>query len=215
MIPRMSARKALRRQIQNLKSNIDATNTQEMFVPPLKPCHLDGASHSNLMDGAPALPDMLKPGAAFKSERADIRRSILFLDELRLTRDCMTEFLQEQCPQMTIIAMPCADYGGSQMARDADLIIVNLHRDTIVSAMRKIAFDGSPAAAPVLFIATHDLRTQAITAVEQGAAGLISSNSPIEILIATINLIIAGGRYFPNDTIAAIRPSAPGAKNST
>ena len=184
-------------------------------MPPLKPCHLDGAPHSNLMDGAAAFPEPPEPGAAFKSEAADIRRSILFLDELRLTRDCMTELLQEQCPQMTIIGMPCAEYGGSQMARDADLIIFNLHRDTIVSAMRKIASDGSPTPAPILFIATHDLRTQAMTAVEQGAAGLISSNSPIEILLATINLIIAGGRYFPNDTIAAIRPSAPGAKNST
>ena len=61
--------------------------------------------------------------------------------------------------------------------------------------------------------AVSDLRHQwpqaAIEAVQATIAGLVRSDARIDLLLAAIRLVIAGGRYYPADTLTSLMRKAP------
>ena len=49
----------------------------------------------------------------------------------------------------------------------------------------------------------------AIEAVQATIAGLVRSDARIDLLLAAIRLVIAGGRYYPADTLTSLMRKAP------
>ncbi len=127
--------------------------------------------------------------------------SIVYLDELRLTRDCLTELIQEHCPTMNVTSMPPADYAAECVAPHASLIIFHLHGASIGAAVSMLKFAAPSRKTPILFITPREARSETVHAVEHDAAGIVHSDCSIELLVAAIHLIIAGGRYYPADSI--------------
>ena len=54
-------------------------------------------------------------------------RCVLFLDNQRLTRDCLTEVITEQCPDLHVRGLRALDLEGQRPGADVALIILNLH----------------------------------------------------------------------------------------
>jgi DNA-binding NarL/FixJ family response regulator len=93
------------------------------------------------------------------------------------------------------------------------LIIVNLHGATIGEAACRLSFEAASAAPPVLFITTRDERAETMAAVDHGVMGLVRASARIELLIAAIRLVIAGGSYYPADTLTPLAANRPAAKD--
>jgi DNA-binding NarL/FixJ family response regulator len=174
---------------------------------------MDGQMHSpaglTLHDGvklqAPGLREATASGAG---------RAILFLDDLRLTRDCLTEAIQEHCPEMQVIGLRTMDYQRQTISSSIAIIIFNLHTAPIPKAVATLRSNGAGAAPPVLLITSGHERNEGPQAVECGVAGLVRADARIELLIAAIRLVIAGGRYFPADMLAPLMAKAPRARQS-
>ncbi len=146
------------------------------------------------------------------ADMADGNAAILFLDDLRLTRDCMTEIIQDLCPEFIILGLRPSDYPPETLA-DVALIIFNLHGVTISEAVGFLRLEVDVPAPPVLFITNRDQSSETMEAVECGAMGLVRANARIELLIAAIRLVIAGGSYFPAETITSLMAQTPASKN--
>jgi DNA-binding NarL/FixJ family response regulator len=48
-----------------------------------------------------------------------------------------------------------------------------------------------------------------MAAVEHGAMGLVRADARLELLIAAIRLVMAGGRYYPAETLTSLAAAAP------
>ena len=140
--------------------------------------------------------------------------AILFLDDRRLTRDCLSEAIQDLCPDMIIVGLRPADYAPEAIKAHIAIIIFNLHDATISEAARLLRIDrGRSASPPVLFITSRDQRRETMEAVDCGATGLVRADACIELLVAAIRLVIAGGGYFPAETIKSLMVQTPATKN--
>ena len=174
------------------------------------PRRVDGAEHSLAKQIGQTVPGF-KAKAADGKARASL--SILFIDDQRLTRDCMTELIQELCPDMIVLGLRIADFQPVEPGSSVALIIFNLHRVSVGEAARLLRLETQLASPPVLFITNRDQRREIMEAVECGAMGLVRANVRVDLLVAAIRLVIAGGSYFPADTITSVMSQAPAMKN--
>ena len=185
---------------------------QEIFSAPdqTQPC-MDGVERSlaklnRASEGAAPRGVVAKPDGGSPA-------CILFLDELRLTRDCLVEILQDHCPDMIIVGLRPLDYAPDAMGANVAIIIYNLHGAVISEAIALLRMDmRSDVVPPVLFITDRTHRSEIMEAVECGAMGLVRSDARIDLLIAAIRLVMAGGSYFPADTLTTLMAQTPAAK---
>lgn len=136
-------------------------------------------------------------------------RRLLFLDDLRLTRECLAETIQDHCPDMEVVGAAPADYQMQASRAPLALIIFNLHHAPIHAAVAALRPPAAQALPPTLFITTRDERSEALQAMQHGVAGLVRADARIELLIAAIRLVIAGGRYFPANILTSLMGKAP------
>ncbi len=141
---------------------------------------------------------------------ADAARCLLYLDHLRLTRDCLTEVIREQCPDLHVMGLRPLDFDRRPANADLALIIINLHDAPLGAAMRLALGAGDhPQRPPILVITNKSESAAAIEAVQATIAGVVRSDARIDLLLAAIRLLIAGGRYYPADTLTSLMRKAP------
>ncbi len=139
--------------------------------------------------------------------KAHAVRTVLLLDEQRLTRECMAEALQELCPDLDISGLRPDDFHHHEPCADAVLIVVNLHGARIGEAVRRLRLEGAAPPSPLLFITARDEAHEVLEALEHGAMGLVRADARIELLIAAMRLVIAGGRYYPAQALISPAPA--------
>ena len=137
-------------------------------------------------------------------------RTLLFLDTLRLTRDCLTETIGEQCPDLHVMGLHPRDFDAESLNADVALIILNLH-DAPLSAASHLTLQGADETAqpPILVITNKEESAASIEAMQDIIAGLVRSDARIELLMAAIRLVMAGGRYYPADGLTSRMRRAP------
>lgn len=172
----------------------------------------NGAHDHLLVDGAPSDFAMRAsasyPHPLIANGTSHAPGVILWLDDQRLTRQCMSEALQELCPDMDISGLPADDCHHQICCAQTLLIIVNLHGARIGEVVQRLGLDAAPSPAPLLFITARDERNETLEAVNHGAMGLVHATARIELLVAAIRLVIAGGRYYPAQTLSFCAPAA-------
>ena len=141
---------------------------------------------------------------------AGAARTILFIDEQQLTRDCLSEIIGEQCPDFQVSGLRINEFDAHRTRSDVALIILNLH-DAPLSAASHLSpperrHDERP---PILVITNREESPAMIEAMQQDVAGLMRSDSRIDLLIAAIRLVMAGGRYYPTTTLASLMRKSP------
>jgi hypothetical protein len=162
-----------------------------------------------MIDGK-APDDRRPPSAPQANGHAGAARCVLFLDNQRLTRDCLSEVIREQCPDLHVMGLRPLDFDERPASADIALIIVHLH-DAPLSAVTRLAQADLAQARtpPILVITDRDESAASIEAMQRAIAGLVRSDASINLLLAAIRLVIAGGRYYPADTLASLMRKAP------
>jgi len=136
-------------------------------------------------------------------------RTLLFLDTLRLSRDCLTEAIAEHCPDLHVMGLHPKDFDAEALNADVALIILNLH-DAPLGAASRLALQGSSETPPPLLVITNKEESAAsIEAMQDIIAGLVRADAHIELLMAAIRLVMAGGRYYPADRLISRMRRAP------
>jgi CheY-like chemotaxis protein len=185
---------------------------QEAFVSSRQTGSRNGANDCLLMDGVQS--NLVAQAASISAQpiitngKTHAQGSILLLDDQRLTRECISEALQELCPDLSIWGLRLADYHRHEPCGEALLIIVNLHGARIGEAVQRLRHDGARPPSPLLFITARDERSETPDALEHGAMGLVRADVRIELLIAAVRLVIAGGRYYPAQAHTFPAPAA-------
>ena len=164
--------------------------------------HLQTQLHSSEISTVRKRPTNGHAGAA---------RTILFIDEQRLTRDCLTEIIGEQCPDFQVSGLRMTDLDAHRQRGGVALIIINLHDAPLSEASHlsppERSHDDRP---PVLVITNREESPAMIEAMQQDVAGLVRSDSHVDLMMAAIRLVMAGGRYYPTTTLASLmRKSQP------
>ncbi len=141
---------------------------------------------------------------------AGAAQTILFIDEFRLTRDCLTEIVGEQCPDLQVLGLCISDCGALAPRDDVALIIINLHDAPLSAASNLLRPEwGHGERPPVLVITNRDESPAMIEAMQEQVAGLVRSDSRVDLLMAAIRLVMAGGRYYPTRTLASLMRKPP------
>jgi len=102
------------------------------------------------------------------------------------------------------------DLEGQRPGADVALIILNLHDAPLSAAMQLVQRNPDHGAHPPLLVITNrDESAASIEAMQDAIAGLVRSDARVELLLAAIRLVMAGGRYYPADAIKSLMRKAP------
>ena len=181
-------------------------------MPSMQTRPRNGAHDCLLVDGAPSNFATRAPASSahplIAHGGSHATGAILWLDDQRLTRQCVSEALQDLCPDMDISGLRTDDYHRHQPCAEALLVIVNLHGARIGEAVQRLRLAEASPPPPLLFITARDERSETLEAVDHGAMGLVHATARIELLVAAIRLVMAGGRYYPAQSLALSAPAA-------
>jgi DNA-binding NarL/FixJ family response regulator len=133
---------------------------------------------------------------------------LVLVDPEPLSRDCFAEVLQAAFPRLLVLTARDT----SDIDQTADLPValvllrVSLEARPGSVAPRVAAIRGRLPHAPVVVIGPgcdHELTAEAM---EAGTRGVLPSSEPLKVVIAAVQLIMAGGTYYP----VHIKPEAVG-----
>ena len=172
---------------------------------------IDGkAPDDTLLPPAPQAREIMSAQKPRTNGHGGGARCVLFLDDLRLTRDCLTEVIGEQCPDLHVLGLRALDFDGQALKADVGLIILNLHDAPLSAASHLVQRDPAHGERPPILVITNaDEGAATIQAMQDTIAGLVRSDARIELLLAAIRLVMAGGRYYPADTLTSLMRKAP------
>jgi DNA-binding NarL/FixJ family response regulator len=158
-------------------------------------------------------------------------RRVILVDERPLRRAAISGFLnahlklsitEATCIEDASLAYESAEAGVQKRA----LIILSIGGETLAGnqiASNRIAqvrdvFDH----AAIIVISDHELKTEALAAIDAGADGFVPTSLTVDVTLACINLVLAGGQFVPahillsgrdppppKPTLKAIRRAAP------
>ncbi len=123
---------------------------------------------------------------------------LLLIDSARLTRECLSHLLATQLANFEIVSVAHAQQIAESGGVRPDVVLLNvgsarladgpLHNDiaTISARTRR---------APMLLLSEHGEPSEEIQAAEYGMAGLFPLTFGLSLLIAAINLVVAGGQF--------------------
>ncbi len=138
---------------------------------------------------------------ADRAADAGSRSAIVYIDERRLSRDCVIEQLAMRLPEWRIEPLPSArDLPSSSDGDRLALVILHAHGASVGAASISAELATIEAAAPgppVLVMSDLDDAREARQALERGARGYLPTTLPIGQAIAAIRLLIQGGTYVP------------------
>ncbi len=137
-------------------------------------------------------------GAAAARNLSRNKRRVALVDPWTLARDCLLQELMEHCSDLTFIGTDTVESISSVEADQPDLVIFATHKPAITDVDRQqLAIVQSRSIATILIVERRSV-SQAIDALSEGLCGVFSEEDNIELLLAAIRLVLAGGRFVPS-----------------
>jgi DNA-binding NarL/FixJ family response regulator len=136
---------------------------------------------------------------------------LLIIEPLTLTRTCMLSILQRELIGFEIIEMATTD--GLDCASGRDVRVVALSTgdksilDPTVEEDLAILVDHCPHAS-IALLSNRDDEASALAAMHRGVRGFFPTSIPVEVAVAGLRLVLAGGVYRPLPIIG--ENAAPG-----
>jgi DNA-binding NarL/FixJ family response regulator len=125
------------------------------------------------------------------------RKRVLLIDNVRLRRECLIEVLQDCCPDLDFMAADFAQVLLACQNGEPDLVVFNAHR-TGISDLPPPAVEAIYARSiPLMAIVDRSDLSQSMDALNDGLAGIFSREDNVELLVAAVRLVLAGGRFLP------------------
>jgi hypothetical protein len=142
-----------------------------------------------------------EPAAATRDEdgvESRPTRTLLLIDDVRLRRECLFHLLSAELPDFNVLAVAPAEPFETWMAASPDVILVNAPTSGLQQIGKIVA---AANGAPVLLLTESGGSAQA--ADEPGVAGRFPTACGTSLLIAAIQLVLAGGRFqIPAERVA-------------
>jgi CheY-like chemotaxis protein len=139
---------------------------------------------------------------------APTHKTVLLIDDVRLRRECLTQLLSAELPSFDVVAVGRARPWEARRAGALDLVLI------ISSPLGEPPIDeivASVSGASLLLLSESESALSAETAAQFGVAGSLPANCGAPLLIAAIQLVLAGGRvHIPVHPAAVSQPRAGG-----
>jgi DNA-binding NarL/FixJ family response regulator len=142
-------------------------------------------------------------------------RTILYVDNQRLTRDCVGEQLALHLPELLVETVRTVRDVSREdaMAKRFALGILNIHAARIGDPCAADALAFLAEAAPdlaLVLLSDLDEPDEVAKAFKLGVRGYIPTNVPIKQAIEAIRLVSAGGTYVPPSILSlSLKPAQP------
>ncbi|MBZ2188984.1 response regulator transcription factor [Alcanivorax sp. JB21] len=136
---------------------------------------------------------------------------ILLIDDHALFRDGVALLLAELPVQPTVLeAGECAS--GCELLNahpDIGLILLDLELPGIdgVAGLQRIRHEHPDI--PVIVVSAHESVSNVTAVMDAGAMGFIPKSSTTQVMLAALNLVLAGGVYLPPLVLATVADTAP------
>ncbi len=138
------------------------------------------------------------------------RPSIVIIDRSPLSRSCLARILRSELPEFDIQDIANPNELSCVTARQIRLVVLNVERcamtDERVSESLAYLRRALPEGPFLLFTQIEETTISDAMVSEvarAGVRGYITNSAPIEIALAALRLVIAGGVYFPRSVITS------------
>jgi two-component system, NarL family, nitrate/nitrite response regulator NarL len=142
---------------------------------------------------------VLNPSVDFQSDEA-AKDIILVVDDEMLVRECLIEAMKSAFSQILILGAGSVAELAHPPGMEVALVIFKVKSQPVLR--ERMAYDirtiaGYFPQAPVVIIANCDDPADVEIAIASGAQGVIPISASLKIAVAAVQLVMAGGNYFP------------------
>jgi DNA-binding NarL/FixJ family response regulator len=130
---------------------------------------------------------------------------LVIVETLTLTRTCILSILRRELPGFDIVEMATTDNLGWVSGRDVRLVALNIGDKSIVDPAVEDELVLLADVYPNAFIAllsNRDDEASALAAMHRGVRGFFPTSIPVELAVAGLRLVLAGGVYRPLPIVA-------------
>jgi DNA-binding NarL/FixJ family response regulator len=125
---------------------------------------------------------------------------VVIVEPLTLTRTCILSILRRELPGFDIVEMATTDNLGWVSGRDVRLVALNIGDKSIVDPSVEddlvLLADFCPNAS-IALLSNHDDEASALAAMHRGVRGFFPTSIPVDLAVAGLRLVLAGGVYRP------------------
>jgi DNA-binding NarL/FixJ family response regulator len=125
---------------------------------------------------------------------------LVIIEPLTLTRTCILSILRRELPGFEIVEMATTDNLGCASGRDVRLVALNIGDKSIVDPFVEddlaLLADCCPNAS-IALLSNRDDEATALAAMHRGVRGFFPTSIPVELAVAGLRLVLAGGVYRP------------------
>jgi DNA-binding NarL/FixJ family response regulator len=134
-----------------------------------------------------------------RSELAESRPTVIVIDNRLLVRTCIVKALQSAMLELEVLGFASIGDLSTTTARDVRLVVLHMEPrtidDPVVQALTQL--ENAFPRVPLALIADGEDAAMGAEALRQGVKGFLTTSTPLEVTIAAIRLLLAGGAYCP------------------
>jgi DNA-binding NarL/FixJ family response regulator len=122
-------------------------------------------------------------------------RTLLLIDDVRLRRECLFHLLSAALPDFDVLAFATTQPPETWAAASPDVVLACERSGDAEGELPIGEIVAAADGAPVLLLTETDSDDDAPAADEPGVAGRFPTTCGSDLLIAAIQLVLAGGRF--------------------
>jgi DNA-binding NarL/FixJ family response regulator len=125
---------------------------------------------------------------------------LVIIEPLTLTRTCILSILRRELPGFEIVEMATTDNLGWVSGRDVRLVALNIGDKSIIDPSVEddlVLLEDFHPNASIALLSNHDDEASALAAMHRGVRGFFPTSIPVELAVAGLRLVLAGGVYRP------------------
>jgi hypothetical protein len=168
------------------------------YVSPLRPDPVVLRSIPRLDGRCAQSLDQVTANGRHRARSSTLPKTLVLIDSVRLTRECLGYFLRSRLPQFEIQSFSYANNALSCLKRRPAVVVVNLQSALIGDNAAKAAIAdviGATRCPSVLALLDKTETPAAHQVTEAGAAGVLPNDCSASLLVAAIHLLIEGRRF--------------------
>ena len=125
---------------------------------------------------------------------------LVIIEPLTLTRTCILSILRRELPGFEIVEMATTDNLGLVSGRDVRLVALNIGDKSIVDPSVEddlVLLEDFHPNASIALLSNREDEASALAAMHRGVRGFFPTSIPVELAVAGLRLVLAGGVYRP------------------
>jgi len=127
------------------------------------------------------------------------QKKIVIIEGRALFRDCLARNLGKELGRPVVAFPDLASWQGRTCGTQALAILLGASRrsDKVADGERFRALTSGESSAPVIVLSDEQDKENVATHLKNGARGYVPTDTPLEIVVEAIRLVLAGGLFIP------------------